>query len=71
MPPNPILKNHPNLEHARHSLNEADEWIKKSQTANEHVWGVEGGHGQAAKVAIANAKHELDQAADWINSHEK
>ena len=67
----PILKNHPNLEHARHSLHEADDWITKSQQANEHVWGVEGGHGQAAKAAIATAKHELDLAAEWINSHEK
>ncbi len=67
----PILKGHPNLQKARQSLGDAQDWISKSQAANEHVWGVEGGHGQAAKESIAKAKHELDLAAEWVNSHEK
>jgi hypothetical protein len=67
----PMLKGHPNLQKSRQSLSEAQDWIGKSQAANEHVWGVEGGHGQAAKDAIGKAKHELDLAADWVNSHEK
>jgi hypothetical protein len=66
-----VLKGHPNMQKARASLTEAQDWIGKSQSANEHVWGVEGGHGQKAKEAIANAKRELDLAAEWINSHEK
>jgi hypothetical protein len=66
-----VLKGHPNLQQARHSLSDAQDWISKSQAANEHVWGVEGGHGQKAKEAIGNAKRELDLAAEWVNSHEK
>jgi len=66
-----ILKGHPNLEKARAALNDADKWITKSQEANEHVWGDEGGHGKRAKEAIGNAKHELDLAAEWVNSHQK
>jgi len=66
-----ILKGHPNLEKARASLNDADKWITASQKANEGVWGDEGGHGQRAKEAIATAKHEIDLAAEWVNSHQK
>ena len=66
-----MLKHHENLQHARTSLNDAYEWIGKSQKANEHVWGDEGGHGQKAKEAIEKAKSELDLAAEWVNSHEK
>jgi hypothetical protein len=66
-----ILKGHPNLEKARASLNEAESYITKSQTANEKVWGDEGGHGKKAKEAIQTAKHELDLAAEWVNSHQK
>jgi len=66
-----ILKGHPNLEKARASLNDADKWITASQKANEGVWGDEGGHGQRAKEAIGTAKHELDLAAEWVNSHHK
>lgn len=66
-----VLKNHPNMQHARESMSQAQDWITKSQQANEHVWAVEGGHGQKAKEAIANAKRELDLAAEWVNSHEK
>jgi hypothetical protein len=65
------MKGHPNLEKARSALNEADTFISKSQAANEHVWKDEGGHGQRAKEAIATAKHELELAAEWVNSHEK
>ena len=64
-----ILKGHPNLQKARHALNEADHWIKESQAANEKVWSVEGGHAQRAKDLIGHAKQELDLAAEWVNSH--
>jgi hypothetical protein len=66
-----VLRGHPNLEKARASLNDADRWITKSQEANEHVWGDEGGHGKRAKESIQSAKRELDLAAEWVNSHEK
>jgi len=66
-----ILKGHPNLEKARASLNDADKWITASQKANEGVWGDEGGHGKRAKEAIATAKHEIDLAAEWVNSRHK
>lgn len=65
------LRGHPNLEKARASLNDADRWITASQKANEGVWGEEGGHGKAAKEAIQTAKHELDLAAEWVNSRHK
>jgi hypothetical protein len=71
MAKDPTLKGHPNLEKARASLNDADKWITASQQANEHVWGDEGGHGKRAKEAITTAKHELDLAAEWVNSHQK
>lgn len=65
------LRGHPNLEKARASLNDADKWITKSQEANEGVWKDEGGHGRKAKEAIAQAKSELEMAAQWVNSHGK
>jgi hypothetical protein len=65
----PMLKGHPNLQHARDSLNDADSWITKSQQANEAVWKDEGGHGQKAKEFIHNAKEQLDLAAQWVNNH--
>ena len=64
-----VLKGHPNLEKARASLNEADMYISKSQAANEGVWKAEGGHGAKAKEAIAEAKKQLDLAAEWVNTH--
>ncbi len=63
------LKGHPNLEKARAALNDADKFITKSQEANEGVWKEEGGHGQKAKEHIAQAKEELNKAAEWVNSH--
>ncbi len=66
-----ILKGHPNLQHARASLNDADDYIARSQKANEAVWGDEGGHGQKAKAFIGQAKGEMDLAAEWVNSHGK
>ena len=67
----PILKGHPNLQKARVACNNAIEAIKKSQEANEKVWGDEGGHGQKAKEALNTAKAEIDLAAEWVNSHAK
>ncbi|HEY1552335.1 MAG TPA: hypothetical protein VGG28_31125 [Kofleriaceae bacterium] len=66
-----MLKGHPNLQKARTSLADADKYISASQAANEAVWKDEGGHGQKAKEAIGNAKHELDLAAEWVNTHAK
>ncbi len=66
-----VLKGHPNLQKARAAANDAEKWITKSQEANEKVWGDEGGHGKEAKEAIQRAKHELDLAAEWVNSHGK
>ncbi len=63
------LRGHPNLEKARNALNDADRFITKSQEANEAIWKDEGGHGQKAKEAIAAAKHQLDDAAEWVNNH--
>ena len=65
----PALRGHPNLQHARDSLKEADDWISKSQAANEAVWKDEGGHGQKAKQLIHDAKDQLDAAATWVNNH--
>lgn len=63
------LKGHPNLEKARNALNDADKYITASQRANEAIWKDEGGHGQKAKEAIAEAKKQLDAAAEWVNNH--
>ena len=59
------LKGHPNLEKARAALNDADNWITKSQAANE--WD-EGGHAKKAKEAITLAKDELKAAAATDNA---
>jgi hypothetical protein len=64
-----MLKGHPNLQKARASLNDADKYISASQAANEAIWKDEGGHGTKAKEAIANAKSQLDAAAEWVNNH--
>ena len=63
------LRGHPNLQRARVALNNADRWISASQEANEPVWKDEGGHGQKAKALIAQAKGQLDAAAEWVNHH--
>jgi hypothetical protein len=65
----PVLRGHAHLQRARHSLNEAWREITLSQESNERVWGDEGGHGKQAKEAIERAKHELDRAAEWVDSH--
>jgi hypothetical protein len=67
----PFLKGHPNMVKARQALDQADHWITESQKANERVWGDEGGHGKRAHELIGQAKHELDLAAEWVNSHQK
>ena len=63
------LKGHPHLEKANRTLNNAWEEIQASQKANEGIWKDEGGHGQKAKDAIEAAKHQLDEAAEWVNHH--
>ena len=63
------LRGHPHLQRANEALNTAWEQISASQKANEPIWKDEGGHGQKAKDAIEAAKHQLDEAAEWVNSH--
>jgi len=63
------LKGHPNLLKAQRQLNQAAADISASQSANECIWGLEGGHGQKAKEAIDAAKRQIDDAANWINEH--
>ena len=63
------LRGHPHLERARNALNTAWEEISASQHSNEGIWKDEGGHGQKAKEAIEAAKHQLDEAAEWVNNH--
>ena len=63
------LKGHPNLIKAEKDLAAAAAAISKSQTANECVFGVEGGHGQQAKEAIEAAQHQVFDSAEWVNSH--
>jgi hypothetical protein len=64
-------KGHPNMSKAIQALNQADHWITESQKANERVWGDEGGHGKRAHELIQQARHEMDLAAEWVNSHQK
>ncbi|HTR50666.1 MAG TPA: hypothetical protein VMJ10_08160 [Kofleriaceae bacterium] len=63
------LRGHPHLEKARNALNTAWDEISASQKANEGVWKDEGGHGQKAKDAIEAAKHQVEEAAEWVNGH--
>jgi hypothetical protein len=69
--PHSALKGHPNLINAEKELFNAFEAISRSQKANECVWGLEGGHGQAAKVDIEAARKQAYEAAEWVSSHEK
>ena len=63
------LKGHPHLQKANEALNHAWDEIGQSQKANEAIWKDEGGHGQKAKDAIEAAKKQVDEAAEWVNSH--
>jgi len=65
------LKGHPHLAGAQSALGTAQSEIAASQQANEKVWGDEGGHARKAKELIDQAKGEVDQAAAWVNSHNK
>ena len=66
----PDMKYHPNMLQAEKDLVIAYDAIVRSQQANECVFGVEGGHGQRAKVAILNASKQLTSAADWVSTHD-
>jgi hypothetical protein len=65
------LKHHANFAKAERELFGAFEAISKSQTANECVFGLEGGHGAKAKEEIETARKEVYEAAEWANTHEK
>ena len=45
--------------------------MSRSQAANECVFGVEGGHGKAAKEAIDRAYKQVYEAAEYVNTHPK
>jgi hypothetical protein len=66
----PNLKGHGNMIAAEKDLIAAWESIAKSQEANECVFGLEGGHGQAAKEAIDAAFKQVTEAAEYVNTHE-
>jgi hypothetical protein len=70
-PKHPILRGYPNLQKAMVDLREASSYITKSQQANECVFKLEGGHGQKAKEAIEAAEHQVQEAADWVATHDK
>ena len=67
----PALKGHPNLIKAEKDLSNAFGAITKSQDAHECVFGIEGGHGDKAKEAIAAAQKQVFDAAEWVNTHDK
>jgi hypothetical protein len=69
--PHNALKGHPNLVNAEKDLAAAIQAIDKSQSANECVFGMEGGHGQKAKEAIEAAQKSVYEAAEWANGHGK
>ena len=71
MKPHSALKGHPNLINSEKDLFAAKQAIAKSQTANECVFGLEGGHGQKAKEAIDAAAKQTYDAAEWVNTHAK
>jgi hypothetical protein len=63
------LKGHGNMLAAEKSLIEAWVHVTKSQQANECVFGLEGGHGAAAKKAIDKAYRQVYEAAEYVNTH--
>ena len=71
MKPHGALKGHPNLVAAERDLSAAVGSIDKSQSANECVFGLEGGHGQKAKEAIEAAQKQVWESAEWANTHAK
>jgi hypothetical protein len=64
-----ILNGHPHLKQAHHDLHHAYEEISASQRANERIWKDEGGHGAKAKEDIERAMHQIDEAAEWVDTH--
>ena len=63
------LKGHPNFLTAEKQLVAAWTAIDKSQTANECVFGLEGGHGAKAKELVDAAFKEVYDAAEFVNTH--
>jgi hypothetical protein len=63
------IKGHPNLVKAEKELINASNSITKSQSANECVFGLEGGHGAKAKEDIDAAYQQVYDAAEFINAH--
>jgi hypothetical protein len=71
MKPHSGLKGHPNLVATERDLAAAAAAIDKSQSANECVFGLEGGHGQKAKEAIEAAQKQVFESAEWAGAHDK
>jgi hypothetical protein len=63
------LKGHPNLVKAEKELINAQTAITKSQSANECVFGLEGGHGAKAKEDIDTAYQQVYDAAEFVSTH--
>lgn len=57
----------PSLQEAQHHIQQAYEKIATAQQAHH---GELGGHGEKAKQLLADANHELKEAADYLE-HEK
>jgi hypothetical protein len=64
-----VLRGHPHLKAAHRDLHHAFDEITASQKANEGIWKDEEGHGAKAKEAIEAAMHQIDAAAEWVDSH--
>lgn len=64
-----VLRGHPHLKRAHHALHEAWDEVLASQKAHEDIWKDEAGHGQKAKDDIEKAMHQIDEAAEWVDSH--
>jgi hypothetical protein len=64
-----VLKGHPHLKAAHRALHTAFDEIQASQKSNEGIWKDEGGHGAKAKEDIEKAMHQIDEAAEWVDTH--
>ena len=63
------LDGHLHLTRARLALRTAVKEIAASQQANEGLWSFPV-RGKAAKVAIENASHIVEETADWVRAGE-
>lgn len=59
-------KKHPHLHKAREQIENASKSLKE---ANDREKGEFGGHRDKAEELLKQAQGEIDQAADWADSH--